>query len=193
MSSIRPFVLKEHCFKKFLRLYVLKPSCGDLNIFFLNNKSSFSRLFSNILKELIAIKFQICLHVLFLKNHLSQVFYICSKCKELTSSKFIDREIARAQSDLEIIIDLFTERGSGWTLSKIVLCEVRVGKFIPHKGGCFKDFPAFIRLKKACINPRTDNNCFMYAILASLHPQIKSQRLSVYDPYIKLYNFTGCF
>ena len=171
----------------------MKQSCGDLNIFFLNNKSSFSRLFANILKELIAIKFQICLHVLFLKNHLSQVFYICSKCKELTSSKFIDREIARAQSELEIIIDLITERGSGWTLSKIVLCEVRVGKFIPHKGGCFKDFPAFIRLKKACINPRTDNNCFMYAILASLHPQIKSQRLSVYDPYIKLYNFTGCF
>ena len=128
----------------------------------------------------------------FLKTDRIKHVYICSKCKEVTHASFIDSEIAKSQSEIETICDLFTERGSGWHLSRIISCEVRVGQYIPHRGGCYTDFPTHIRAKNACINIKTSSKCFVYSILASLHSMRNPNRLESYDKFLRLYNFSDC-
>ena len=151
------FNLTRHSFKKFLRVYTLESDYKDIAAFFSSNRSALIRLFEQILDELIAVKAQICLHVVFLKSNTKTTTYFCSKVKIIPGKAIIEVIIDEIQTEIEVIADLFNERGSGWTLDKISLCEVRVGRYIPHKGGCLKNFSTILRSKKACINVNTAN------------------------------------
>ncbi|XP_053207020.1 uncharacterized protein LOC128391197 [Panonychus citri] len=62
-------------------------------------------------------------------------------------------------------IDQFTQRGSGWTVNKILSIDLAAGKFKPFRGGCNNNqIPLFLRNKKCLISPQTDTDCFMFSI-----------------------------
>ncbi|XP_053205831.1 uncharacterized protein LOC128390178 [Panonychus citri] len=89
-------------------------------------------------------------------------------------------------------IDQFTQRGSGWTVNKILSIDLAAGKFKPFRGGCNDNqIPLFIRNKKCLISPQTDTDCFMFAVLIGLH---KSNghcgRTSNYTQYVENYDFS---
>nr|XP_015923625.2 uncharacterized protein LOC107451906 [Parasteatoda tepidariorum] len=87
----------------------------------------------------------------------------------------------------------FEEKDSGWTLSKILYLEVRINKYNPLHGSTFIKLPEFIEKKKAVINVRNnDSKCFMWSVLAALHPQIdNAHRVEKYATFVNELDFSG--
>ena len=185
-----PLKLIKHQFRKILRVYTLEARNKDIAAFFSNNKLPLIRLFEVVLNELIAVKAQVCLRVMFIKIYTKTRTYFCSKVKMIPGKQLIETVIEEIKTEIESIADLFTERGSCCFLYETSLCEVRVGQYIRHKRGWLKNFSFILRSKKACINVKTPPNCFIYEVLVSLHRVKSSHRPSSYQPFIKLYNFT---
>jgi hypothetical protein len=75
----------------------------------------------------------------------------------------------------------------------IVTTSVMMSSFKPLKGSSYKPLPPCIAAKKAIVNVQNnDNSCFMWAVLAALHPACKhAERVSKYVPYTSELNFTG--
>ena len=63
-------------------------------------------------------------------------------------------------------------------------------------GSSYIDLPAWIKKKKAIINPKNkeDEECFKWAVIASLHHEEigrDPQRISKLEPYANRYNWNG--
>lgn len=56
-------------------------------------------------------------------------------------------------------------------MSKILSLELRINRYVPLKGSSYIELPAKIKAKKAAINVlNNDQKCFLWSILAALHP-----------------------
>lgn len=82
-------------------------------------------------------------------------------------------------------METFEAKGSQWVLHKINGLELRINKYVPFKGGSYTPLPKQIAAKKAVINIKNeDSKCFLWSILAALHPVNKnSERVSHYKKY----------
>jgi len=73
--------------------------------------------------------------------------------------------------------------------------DLHIAKYTPIKGSSYLPLPKKLRDKKAIINVKnSDNGCFMWSVLAALHPiQFKSnpERIHHYRPYEQELNFDG--
>ncbi|XP_053205601.1 uncharacterized protein LOC128392015 [Panonychus citri] len=114
--------------------------------------------------------------------------------KPLYQGDDLNIEISQSFNEIREICDQFTEKGSGFWIESIQYIELSVGKYQPHKGGCSShSLPAKLNSKKCLINLKTETDCFMYSILASLHPASRNgQRISSYRTFIDLYDFSSC-
>ncbi|KYQ47211.1 hypothetical protein ALC60_13768, partial [Trachymyrmex zeteki] len=79
---------------------------------------------------------------------------------------------------------------SGWALSRILNLTVNANKLNPLRAGCHIKLPREIMLKRAVINVRsTDNGCFVWSVVAALHPAQKHvDRESSYPHYSSVLN-----
>jgi hypothetical protein len=67
-------------------------------------------------------------------------------------------------------VAIFQRYGSGWCFSRVTGADLRVGKLLPQRGGCWASVPKKLQNKKAIINVVSrDNKCFKWAVLAALH------------------------
>ena len=94
------------------------------------------------------------------------------------------------------IINSFIEyqrEESNWTLDKVIGVNIHVATYRPMKGSSFLPLPAKLVCKKAIINVQNnDDKCFMWAVLAALHPiNNNPQRLAHYIQYADELDFTS--
>ncbi|XP_024871691.1 uncharacterized protein LOC112454486 [Temnothorax curvispinosus] len=90
-------------------------------------------------------------------------------CKPTFNPK-IRKPIVKISEPLARNKDPF-ERDSGWALSRILNLIVNVNKCNPMRAGCWMKLPLGIRLKKAVINVRSENDaCFARVVVAALYP-----------------------
>ncbi|XP_071577592.1 uncharacterized protein [Temnothorax nylanderi] len=76
-------------------------------------------------------------------------------------------------------LDEFQERDSGWALSRILNLMVNVNKCNPMHAGCWVEIPRWIKLKRAVINVRSnDNACFAWAFPMTLKQISRFERLN---------------
>nr|XP_015922599.2 uncharacterized protein LOC107451117 [Parasteatoda tepidariorum] len=91
--------------------------------------------------------------------------------------------------------DEFIDRGSGWVLEEVNYLELNTSKYIPLSGSSYIPVPPEIAKKKAVLNIKnTDTKCFLWAILASLHPCNDSKsanRVSKYREFEHELNLKG--
>ena len=88
----------------------------------------------------------------------------------------------------------FNEMGSGWRLEKIIEINLNLARYPPIRGGnSFADTPAGLRDKKAIVNVQNkDHLCFLYSILAQLHPaKDHAYRVNHYKRYLNTLNYDG--
>lgn len=115
------------------------------------------------------------------------VMYIQTPNRVLDISRNIKRFYKRHISSriLEQISEKEAEGGSGWTLYEIVSLTVNINKHQVFNGAKHMQLPNFIASKKAVINVKnTDNQCFKWAVLAALHPDVKKpNRVTNYIPF----------
>jgi hypothetical protein len=63
--------------------------------------------------------------------------------------------------------------GSGWVFVRVETLELHVARFKPLKGSSWFDLPQKLKLKKAIINVKNNNEqCFKWAVLSAVFPPI---------------------
>ena len=79
-------------------------------------------------------------------------------------------------------METFEIRGSQWVLSRILKLELCINRYNPLRGRSYMPLPPALANKKAIINVKNrDNKCFLWSVLAALHPARKdAQRVSKY-------------
>ena len=192
------FTLHKKAYRNILGIYNKIGVWPSLENLFASEASEVTRLLNELLKELGSIKFQICVHLRFIKQKAdgdvdSTEIYKISMMEPLTHSYHTSSILKKAVNNLELVIDQFTQRGSGWVLHSIKLIEVRVCKLKENSGGCFQessDLPRKYFKKKSLLTPLCETECFKWAVLMGLHdrPHHKA-RIASYKIFEKLYNF----
>ena len=82
-------------------------------------------------------------------------------------------------------------KGSSFVFERVDLLEYHLHKISLNRGGSYTDCPAWLKNKKAIINPKNkDNECFKHAVVAALnynkihnHPEKTSKLKSFIDNY----------
>ena len=74
----------------------------------------------------------------------------------------------------------------------LVGVHVHVAAWMPLRGRSYMPLPDWISLKKACVNPKNeDDECFKWAVLASLHPSERDkERITKYRPFVDKYDWS---
>ena len=148
------------------------------------------------LKKRRMLKFYITIQVRFTKNKGDQVEitqpYFHGKCHILLKTEDMEGAI---RESFKKIINSFIEyqrEGSNWTLDKVLGVNIHTATYRPMKGSSFLPLPAKMASKKAIINVQNhDDKCFMWAVLASLHPiNNNPQRFAHYAQYAEELDFT---
>lgn len=121
------------------------------------------------------------------------IMYIQTPNRVIDLSRNIKRFYKRHISSviLEQISEKEAEGGSGWTLYEILSLTVNINKHQVFNGAKHIQLPDFIANKKAVINVKnTDNQCFKWAVLAALHPNVKKpNRVTNYVRFQNELNF----
>ena len=68
-------------------------------------------------------------------------------------------------------LDAYIAEGSGWTLDAVVDITIYMAAYQPLYGATYLPTPPKLAVRKAIVNVKnTDNKCFVWAVLAGLHP-----------------------
>lgn len=96
------------------------------------------------------------------------------------------------QKENENELGITSSQGTHFNNKKLIGVNLIIGKWSPNNGGSYMPLPAHIAAKKACVNPQNkDQECFKWAILASLHvPDKDKERISKYRPYVDQYDWS---
>ena len=102
------------------------------------------------------------------ENHSIKTFNTPNKIfdKSSNSSQILNHfiEYIEAQSGE------FEEKGSGWSLCKIVQLQINLNKYSPICGSSFVTLPSSIKCKNAIVNVfNDDQKCFQWSILSGIH------------------------
>ena len=94
---------------------------------------------------------------------------------------------------LEERMSTFMQAGSGWTLEENHALALEMVDYDPIGGSSYLKLPKDVYDTKAIINVQNqDQQCFMWSVLAALHPATYSaERISHYQPFKEELNFTG--
>ncbi|XP_041350453.1 uncharacterized protein LOC121369418 [Gigantopelta aegis] len=91
-----------------------------------------------------------------------------------------DLELAYAQAVHKIMIDMdnFEGDSSNLDFEEVLTVKLTVTMFQPFRGSAYFPLPPKLRKKKCLLNIRNidDHKCFIYAILAHLHPSFTSHK-----------------
>ena len=107
---------------------------------------------------------------------------------ETEINSFLDNIFGQINKDIEE----YNQQGSGWVFNKSIAMFVKIAE-IRRRGASYRELPEWIANKKCCINVlKYDLKCFLWSILAALHPQEKdANRVSKYKEYENSLNMDG--
>ncbi|KAK3104922.1 hypothetical protein FSP39_013260 [Pinctada imbricata] len=105
----------------------------------------------------------------------------------LTNASEIQQHLANAFQKLHNSYQNFERDGSGWTIDKIYKLEISTAEYVPLSGSSYIPLPPSIQKKKAVLNiQNNDQKCFLWSIIASIHPVYRTDspyRVSNYIQY----------
>ncbi|XP_028410570.1 uncharacterized protein LOC114533268 [Dendronephthya gigantea] len=127
-----------------------------------------------------------------------------SLCMKTVNQHELSNQLDEAKQKIVQSLVLFQKEGSGWILDEILHLDLCMAKYTPVKGSSYVPLPRTIAGKKAVINVKnSDSKCFMWAVLAALHPihwKNNPERLHHYENFQDELNFNvktiikhGCF
>ena len=87
---------------------------------------------------------------------------------------------------------LFQKERSGWVLDEILHLNPSYAQYTPVKGSSYIPLPSRLKAKKAIINIKNNDKCFMWSILAGTHPAKQTaERLYHYRQFQDELDFSG--
>ena len=99
--------------------------------------------------------------------------------------KDVKEQYDRRVDIIERKIKEFVSQGSGWSVGEVVKLDLHAAPYVPLRAASYNPTDPWLAAKKAIINVKNnDEECFMWSVLAGLHPQSKdAQRVSKYVLY----------
>ena len=90
-------------------------------------------------------------------------------------------------------LDAYMAEGSGWTLDAVLDITIHMAAYQPLYGASYLSTPPKLAVRKSIVNVRNDDNkCFMWAVLAGLHPATRhTERLSKYAGFEAEFDMAG--
>lgn len=196
IEDFATFKLHKKAFKNTLGVYMKAESWNSIESLLAVEKDNIKNLLKYILEKLGSVKVQVCVLLKFIKQKPdgemdSTEIYKVSQMHRLTNMHNFSAVIKDWIEQLELSIDQFTQRGSGWVLEKVKVLEIRIGKLKEHSGGCKTTrLPLILHRKKSLLSPNCKKECFKWSVLMGLHPQKRhKEKLYLYKRYEGLYNF----
>lgn len=201
--NIHPFTEIE-AFRGFARSYRHRKEKSNIitaQSYFKKYRHQIHKLFKIAKKANQRLKCQFTLAVIFSRGEKGNVDYETITRYENSSLQIMhtlsqfDEILDDAISEIVHYIETFEQFGSGWTLLKVLGCDIRIGR-VPHLGaGCHVKVPADVVKKRCLVNVKNlDNECFKWAFLSVAHYKdvhAHRYRVSQYKKYAELYDFSG--
>ena len=125
-----------------------------------------------------AIRYYISVKARFVKNdgddnEISSEPYFSTECFQLTNlEEDAQSQIQKAIEKILLDADKYEKNGSGWIFERVQKVFINIGTYRPLKGKAFIPLPKGLNgSQHGIINiQNNDNLCFVYSILAALHP-----------------------
>ena len=180
--------------------YVLFPSNetrNDLQMFLRDTRTLAVRHIRSHFKTFKGLKFQLAVsltlgkHILKSSEFRELTVWFCSKQYSAYTRDPLRNLVKLAARDIVGFFDAFIMHGSGFILLELLELRVKCIDTILFSGGAnLHILPKFIKHKRACLSIAcTDNQCFVYAVLAAIYPVCKNaSRIAHYRPYISTLN-----
>ncbi|CAL8129347.1 unnamed protein product [Orchesella dallaii] len=194
-----------HAFRGFLRTYrhriVDDSSVLTPDDYFEVYSEQIHKIMKNATKRGRSIKCQLTLVVIFYRGEITDqdyeevTRYINGKLKIMHSMHDYTDMLNASVVELNNLVEVFEQYGSGWKLQKVKGCDIRIAD-LPYLGGsCYIDLPKALSSKKCLINVRNnDDQCFMWAFLSVAHyDDVKGHRgrVTQYKRFAEKYDFSG--
>ena len=140
-----------------------------------------------------AVKFYFSLHVNF---HLStNVAFLTdppavlsTDTIEVYDSSDVHDALNSTYENLVSAIEDFQQRGSGWSLEKLIALDLHLLEFDPHRATSYIPLPTCIQNRKAVINIKNkDEKCFLWSGIAGLYGdshRVHHERVSHYFQWL---------
>ncbi|XP_028417042.1 uncharacterized protein LOC114541307 [Dendronephthya gigantea] len=179
----------EDSLKK-IQLRPWKDQKQDVSHFLRGKTKSILSHLSNELAEKRGIKWFISVKVRFVKpkpngESLATESHFRSLCMKTVGQQELHNQLEEVKQKITQSLVLFQKEGSGWVLDEILHLDLSIAQYTPVKGSSYIPLPSKINAKKAVINIKnSDNKCFMWSVLAALHPVKQSaERLHHYQQF----------
>ena len=160
-------------------------------------KSILSHLSGELVKKM-GIKWFISVKVRFIKpkpdgEDVTTETHFRSLCTKTVNQHELHNQLEEAKQKITQSLVLFQKEGSGWVLDEILHLDLSIAEYTPVKGSSYIPLPSKLKTKKAIINIKnSDNKCFMWSVLAALHPPSQHvDRLRQYQQFQDELDFTG--
>lgn len=186
-------------FRNRIMTYRLNPSQKveylTVEAFLQDNKSVICKLIDTALvkNHCIKMNFELFANFILLKTNEQQLKSFNTKYETIFQSTDIDEFYSRLIDKLKQKLSEFDHCESGWSFISINHLEININKYAPMRGGSYFELPAIIKNTKSCINVKnTDENCFLWSIVAGLFPATRNVcRTTSYPHYSQVLNVEG--
>ncbi len=164
----------------------------------INAKGDVRERLLSMLKEYHGVKWYIVLVMTMMKhNREGEEIIMETAFQSETGTLLIDFDIdEQFNKQVDVIMHRlkeFVRNGSGWIIQQIDKIVLHMASYKPILASSYISTPKKLAGKHAVINIQNgDNLCFMWSILAALHPQNRNaQRICKYKQYQRELNMTG--
>ena len=128
-------------------------------------------------------------------NEIRDIVGFTSRCCQLTRSEnSLEQEVEEAIGKILRDFENYVREGSGWQLDSVLEVSIHTGRYKPLRGCSYIPLPKTFRLRHhGVINIKNnDEKCFLWSVLAALHPQAyHPERVQCYLPYKDELNLDG--
>ena len=148
-------------------------------------KSNIVQVLQNDISIFTTMKSQIGVEAYYKTKDGDEPYYHNSAYEQILNTSQIPRFIDSAFASLVNKQSEFEGRGSGLSTVGVSRIIIKSYKYKPLTGSSFVKLPDWVANKKGCINIKNeDNKCFLWSVLAALHPAAKdAERVTKYKPY----------
>ena len=173
---------RESSLNVFLTVEVPTNGHCDLLEFLLNTKNDIHDIIAEEVDVRGALKFYLTVHPRLSRidpdgNETVSTPYLCSTPSIVLQSSDIHEQINEAGDRIKHLLDIHEGRGSGFSLDRILECQLNIATYDVIGGSSNPPLPKYIQSKNATVNIKNkDNKNFLYCLSYIRKPRCGTMR-----------------
>ena len=171
---------------------------SDYGIFLNDAQAPIEPILAEEVRKQNGVKFHLIADIRFRQNknpNELQEWDIVSRAVRLLPTDKIHEELEKLCSELSRKIEEYVQRGTGWVVDQLNFIDLYINRYRPLRGNSYFPTPKPLAAKKAILNIKNkDQKCFLWCVLAQLHPvdhTDNANRVSKYKQFENELDTTG--